>query len=161
MKKTILLLLVLIISTMSFAKNPRWNKFDDGMKLAKQSGKKILVDVYTDWCSWCKTMDAKTYSDKNVVDYLEKNFVIIKLNAEAKEIITYSGHQISPADFAQGMSLTGYPSTVFLKSNGEAITMLPGYIEPGKFIHMLRFIAENHYEKKKFPDYLQEKGIKP
>ncbi|MEI7907601.1 MAG: DUF255 domain-containing protein, partial [Bacteroidota bacterium] len=106
MKKTLLILLVLFISTMSVAKTPRWNKFDEGLNIARISGKKILIDVYTDWCTWCKTMDSKTYSDKHITEYLEKNFVIIKLNAEAKDTITYSGHKMRPSDFVQGMSIT-------------------------------------------------------
>jgi len=160
MKKILFVLLVLIFSAFAFGKNPQWNKFDEGMKQAKQSGKKVLIDVYTDWCGWCKKMDANTYSDKNISEYLEKNFVIIKLNAEADEKIIYDGKTMSPVEFAQGMGVNGYPATLFLKSNGEPITMLPGYAEADKFIHVLSFIAENHYEKKKFVDYLTEKGVK-
>lgn len=160
MKKGILILCLLIFTTFSIAKNPQWKNFDEGMKLAKQSGKKILIDVYTDWCSWCKKMDASTYSDKNISDYLQKNYVIIKLNAESAEKIMYAGQSISPAEFAQGMGVNGYPATVFLKSNGDPITLLPGYAEADRFIHVLSFIAEDHYVNKKFAEYLQEKGVK-
>ena len=152
--------MVLFLSTVVFAKNPQWKKFDEGMKLAKESGKKVLIDVYTDWCGWCKKMDANTYSDKSIKEYLDKNFVIIKLNAEGNEKISYAGQSISPAAFAQGMGVDGYPATVFLKSNGDPITLLPGYAEADRFIYVLSFIAENHYEKKKFTDYLTEKGVK-
>jgi len=160
MKKIMFVLLVVIFSTLTAAKNPQWKKFDDGLKQAKQSGKKVLIDVYTDWCGWCKKMDSGTYGDKKVTDYLEKYFVIIKLNAEANETISYSGKKISPAEFSQGMGVNGYPATLFLKSNGEPITILPGYVEADRFIHVLSFIAENHYESKKFTDYLTEKGVK-
>jgi len=158
MKK--LFFLILIISTLSLAKNPEWKKFDEGMKLAKQSGKKVLIDVYTDWCSWCKKMDANTYTDNSVIEYLNKNFVVIKLNAEANEKISFAGQSFSPAEFAQGMGVNGYPATLFLKSDGQPITLLPGYSEAGMFIHILSFIGENHYEKKKFAEYLAEKGVK-
>lgn len=160
MKRTILFCLLITALTISSAKEPQWKTFDDGMKQAKLTGKKVLVDVYTDWCSWCKKMDANTYADKKVSEYLNKNFVIIKLNAEEDGTITYSGEKISPAQFAQGMGVTGYPATLFLKSDGQPITLLPGYSEADMFIHVLTFIGENHYEKKKFQDYLAEKGVK-
>jgi len=160
MKKIILIGCILLIASVSYSKEPQWKKFNEGIAEAKKSGKKILVDVYTDWCSWCKKMDASTYPDKKVSEYLAKNYVIIKLNAEGNEKISYQGQSISPAEFAQGMGVNGYPATVFLKSNGEPITMLPGYAEPDRFVHVLSFIGENHYEKKKFADYLMEKGVK-
>ncbi len=160
MKKIVLMLLIVFSTTVLISKEPQWKKFNEGMKQAKISGKKILVDVYTDWCSWCKTMDTKTYADKKVSDYLSKNFIIIKLNAEANEQISYAGQTMSPADFSRGMGVNGYPATLFLKSNGEAITLLPGYADADRFIHVLSFIAEDHYQKKKFMDYLAEKGVK-
>lgn len=160
MKKIFLILLIVLSSSVLISKEPQWKKFNEGMKQAKISGKKILVDVYTDWCGWCKKMDANTYADKNVSDYLAKNYIIIKLNAEANETISYAGQTMSPAEFSRGMGVNGYPATLFLKSNGDAITLLPGYAEADRFIHVLSFIAEDHYEKKKFMDYLAEKGVK-
>lgn len=160
MKRSILLFLMLTAISFTSAKEPQWKSFDEGLKQAKLTGKKVLVDVYTDWCSWCKKMDANTYADKKVSEYLNKNFVIIKLNAEGDGTITYSGEKISPAQFAQGMGVSGYPATLFLKSDGQPITLLPGYSEADMFIHVLTFIGENHYEKKKFQDYLAEKGVK-
>jgi thioredoxin-related protein len=161
MKKMLLIFLLLVVySTGIFAKDPQWKKFNEGIVEAKKSGKKILVDVYTDWCKWCKEMDKNTYADKNISAYLNKNFVIIKLNAEGNEIINYAGQSITPQDFAQRMGVDGYPATVFLKSDGQAITLLPGYSKPDQFIHVLSFISENHYLKKQFGDYLSEKGVK-
>lgn len=160
MKNIFIVIFVLSITSISFSKEPQWKKFNSGIIEAKKSGKKILVDVYTDWCGWCKKMDTTTYTDKKVFEYIKKNYVIIKLNAESEEKISYAGQTISPAEFAQGMGISGYPATLFLKSDGEPITLLPGYAEPDRFIHILSFIGENHYEKKKFVDYLTEKGVK-
>ncbi len=142
------------------AKEPQWKNFNDGLAQAKKSGKKVLVDVYTDWCSWCKKMDANTYSDVKVREYLQKNYILVKLNPEKDGDVMYDGKKFSAADFSQGMGINGYPATLFLKSNGEPITVLPGYADADMFMHVLSFIGEDHYEKKKFADYLAEKGVK-
>jgi thioredoxin-related protein len=84
---------------------------------------------------------------------------VVKLNAEGSGTLNYAGQKLSPAEFSRGMGVTGYPATLFLKSNGDPITILPGYSEPDMFIHVLSFIAENHYEKTKFEDYLASKGV--
>ena len=137
-----------------------WKSFDAGMSEAKKTGKKVLIDVYTDWCGWCKKMDAGTYSDKKVMEYLKKNFVTIKMNPEKDGTVTYDGKKYTSAEFSQGMGVNGYPATLFLKSDGKPITLLPGYSEADMFLHIISFIGDNHYEKKKFADYLAEKGVK-
>lgn len=160
MKKLFIMFLLLTYASISFAKDLQWKNFNDGIAEAKKLNKKVLIDVYTDWCTWCKKMDAVTYADKNVKAYLEKNFVLIKLNADGAGVITYAGQKISPAVFAQQMGVDGYPATLFMKGNGEPITILPGYSEPKTFIHVISYIAENQIGKKKFEDYLIEKGVK-
>jgi len=152
--------LVTLLLTSSAAHSQTWGSFNAGMAEAKASKKPILVDIYTDWCSWCKKMDATTYADAKVKDYLKKHYTIIKLNAEGTTPITYQGQSMSPADFARGRGVTGYPATLFMKSTGEGITLVPGYIEAPSFIDIITFIGESRYERQKFDDYLKEKGGK-
>ncbi len=149
---------LIFISTAAPAQT--WESFNAGMEKAKASKKTILVDIYTDWCSWCKKMDANTYSDAKVKDYLKKYYTIIKLNAESTTPIMYQGKSMSPAEFAQGMGVSGYPATLFMKSNGDGITLVPGYSEAPMFMHILTFIGESRYDTEKFDDYLKAKGVK-
>lgn len=162
MKKVFLIASMVIIQVASIlsAKEPTWKGFDAGLDEAKKSGKKVLIDVYTDWCTWCKKMDANTYSDATVQEYLKKNYVLVKLNPEKDSHVTYDGKKYSAAEFSQGMGVTGYPATLFLQSDGKPITLLPGYAEADMFIHILRYINEERYTKQKFADYLAEKGVK-
>ena len=136
-----------------------WKSFNVGLKQAKADHKKILVDVYADWCGWCKKMDEEVYTDPKVKEYLAKNFVIVKMNAEGEGTITYQGKVYSPPQLASAFGITGYPATLFLKEDSDPITVLPGYMEAPMFLNVLSFVAENQYEKKQFDQYLKEKGI--
>ena len=138
----------------------QWNSFDAGMEKAKSSHKKVLVDVYTEWCGWCAKMDKEVYTDPEVKDYLSKNFVIIKMNAEGNGKVHYKGQGYSPGQLAAAFGVKGYPATLFMREDSEPITLLPGYAEASMFRLILSFIAEDQYEKKQFSDYLKEKGVK-
>ncbi len=151
---------VLIAQSKDASPAIQWNSFDAGMEKAKADHKKVLVDVYTEWCGWCAKMDTEVYTNPGVKDYLSKNFVIIKMNAEGNGRVHYKGQEYSPGQLAAAFGVKGYPTTLFMREDSEPITLLPGYAEAPMFLLILSFIAENQYEKKQFSEYLKEKGVK-
>lgn len=68
-----------------------WLTLEEADSLYKIQKKPIFIDVYTDWCGWCKRMDASTFMDPNVGTYLNQNFYAVKLNAETKDSIQFNG----------------------------------------------------------------------
>ncbi len=64
-----------------------WLSIQEAMALHKENPKKIMIDVYTDWCGWCKRMDATTFQDEKIAKYISENFYAVKLNAEMKDTI--------------------------------------------------------------------------
>ncbi|MSQ45612.1 MAG: DUF255 domain-containing protein [Ignavibacteria bacterium] len=133
----------------------KWLNFNDAVKVSEKSNKKLLVDVYTDWCSWCKKMDSNVYANEKVLEYLNKKFVVVKLNAEGKTTVNFKDTTYSAAEFSQGMGVTGYPATLFFTANGNPITLLPGYVEAPMFLNVLRYISESRYEKESFDTFLK------
>ena len=135
----------------------RWRSFDDGLAEAKKTNKKILVDVYTDWCGWCKRMDSQTYADREVARYLANRYVVIKLNAESSRQLSYKGKQYSERELSAAFGISGYPATLFMQPDGEAITIYPGFADAKRFLDVASFIAEDHYLTKKFDEYVSHR----
>jgi thioredoxin-related protein len=131
----------------------KWHSFDEGVALARQENKKILVDVYTDWCVWCKKMDKEVYTNGMVGQTMTSNFIAVKLSAESQKGVTFEGATMSEASLAGSMGVTGYPTVVFLDPSAKPITKISGYMEPKEFASVLRFISEDHYKTKSFQDY--------
>jgi thioredoxin-related protein len=137
----------------SSAAEIKWHSFDEGVALARQQNKKILVDVYTDWCGWCKKMDKDVYSNGAVGQTMTSNFIAVKLNAESQKGVTFDGTPMNEASLAGAMGVTGYPTIVFLDPAAKPITKISGCMEPKEFTSVLRFIGENHYKTKSFEEY--------
>jgi thioredoxin-related protein len=137
--------------------NLQWVSFDEGIVEARKNNKKLLVDVYTNWCGWCKKMDENTYSDPAVGAYLKKHYVVVKLNAESEKSLRYKDVRYTEREFAGAFGIKGFPSTIFLKSSGEPITIFPGYADATMFQNVISFIAEDHYLRMEFDEYLSTK----
>lgn len=137
-----------------------WSDFDDGIKQAKKQNKKVMIDIYTNWCGWCKKLDKEVYANKNVSKYLSDNYISIKLNAESGKKINFKGKEYTEQQLAAALGATGYPTIVFLKSNADLITKLGGYVESERFLNILKFLGEDHYEKMKWEEFIDMQSKK-
>lgn len=149
MKYKILLVLFLFLGASSYSysqdKNEiKWYSFGEAVSLSEKSPKMVIVDVYTDWCSWCKKMDKKTFTDSKVIAYINENFYAVKINAEdSKEKFTFKGQEFSEQTMAQAMRVSSYPNFVIMDAAMENITQLPGYREPVEFLTALTALLKN------------------
>jgi thioredoxin-related protein len=139
--------------TDSSSGNIQWHSYNEGVTLARAQNKKLLVDVYTDWCGWCKKMDSDVYTDENIKSIVAGNFIAVKLNAESSTQVTVGTDQLDEAGLAKAMGVTGYPTTVFLESGAGPITKIAGYMEAKEFAIVLRFIGEDHYKDTSFEQF--------
>jgi thioredoxin-related protein len=136
----------------------KWKSFSEAIRDAKHSGRLVLIDVYTNWCGWCKKMDRDVYADTAVIRALAGSFELVKLNAESATMHEIDGKDYSEKSIAQGYGVTGYPTTIFLTSSGEAITTVPGYIPRSTFLDILSYIGTGAYKATGWKDFQQNKG---
>jgi len=129
------------------AEGAEWLEWNQGLAEAKSKDKPVLVDVYTDWCGWCRRMDREVYSRADVRASLAKRFVTVKLNAEADDAASYRGKDFTSRSLASGFRVTGYPTTVFLRANGDHIVNVPGYIPADRFLILLEYIGDGHLDR--------------
>lgn len=128
---------------------PGFTTFENAFAKAKTDKKMVLVDVYTDWCVWCKRMDHDTYPDAKVQAELTKYFTAAKLNAESTTGRTYKGEINTEQQIASHWGVSGYPTLVFMTSDGEVVQEIPGYVPATEFPLVLRYIGSGDYLKNK------------
>lgn len=126
---------------------PTWRDWDTGLKEAEQLDRPVLVDVYTQWCGWCKRMDRDVYARQDVREYLAKKFVMVRLDAESSDPARFDGRPYTSRTLAAYFRVAGYPTTLFLRSSGEHLVTVPGYVEADKFLLLVRYIGEGNLDR--------------
>lgn len=141
----------------------KWMTFEEAIVKSKVEKRKIFIDVYTDWCGWCKVMDKNTFSEPNVAKILNEQFYPVKFDAEQKEDVVFNGttfkfvpsgksgyHQLAAALLNNQLS---YPTVVFLDEEFRMIQPLAGYQKAPEFHKIIQFIGEDHYKKTKWDEW--------
>ncbi|WP_338767248.1 thioredoxin family protein [Bernardetia sp. ABR2-2B] len=120
-----------------------WLTFEEAMKKSAEDKKPVFIDVYTDWCGWCKKMDKNTFQTQEVVEYVAQNYHAVKLDAESEDATSFDGQKLTYRQLSGGVfKITGYPSIVLINSKKE-VAVAPGYREKDDFIDMLKKFKED------------------
>jgi len=156
-------ILAVIVSSFSSraAKDVNWISFEELQVAYANNPKPILIDLYTDWCGWCKHMDKTTYKDEKVVDYINKNYYAVKYNAESKQDVVFNNktykynEKYRTNDLAMELSFgrLEYPNTIFLASLSARPAPLSGYLKPKEMEAPLKYFAERKSEQESFVDF--------
>jgi len=121
----------------------KWYSINEVEQLQAKTPKKVIIDVYTNWCRWCKVMDQKTFTNPALIDYLNENYYMVKFNAEQKEVATFKGKKYEfhsnglkgfntlAAELTQGK--LSYPSFVVLDEKLNTLKVTRGFKDAPQF----------------------------
>lgn len=141
----------------------RWYSIDDAVRLAALEPRIIVIDVYTEWCGWCKRMDATTFSDPEITRILNEDFYPVKLHAEGREDIvigdrTYRfvdnggrGYHELAAIVTRGR--LAYPTVSYVEASGRVIEARAGYASPERFLIQLAYFGQGAYKTSTFEQF--------
>jgi len=141
----------------------KWMTFEEAIQKAKTEKRPVFIDVYTDWCGWCKVMDKNTFNDPQVSRLLNEKFYAVKFNAEQREDVVFDGHTFKfvPSGRSGYHELAAallnnqlsYPTVVFLDEEFKMIQPLAGYRKAPEFHIIAQFIGEGHYKTVKWDEW--------
>jgi thioredoxin 1 len=135
--------LALTVQTAAWSSGLNWHPHQEGMELGKTSDKDIFINFYADWCHYCQRMDEITFRDPDVIAFLNKHFILVKIEAEEQVKI------------AKEYYVRGLPMGWFVSSSGEKIAPMPGFIPPDEFLSILKFIQAKAYETMTYAEFLE------
>jgi thioredoxin-related protein len=169
MKKFLVGLFVIATIQFNYAQEINWMSWEQAVEASTDVKKKFVVDVYTEWCGWCKKMDASTFRDDEIVSYINENYYAIKFDAEQKEDITLNGkvykfnrtgkrgyHQLA-AEITRGR--LSYPTVVFLDEDLNLIQSIPGYRDIKSFQMIMKYFAEDFHTSVPWKQYSRNYNV--
>jgi thioredoxin 1 len=136
---------VMVLSEKSEVK---WCSYQVGIEKMKKENKKGFIHFYTNWCTFCKLMNTNTFTDQKVIDYLNENFVPIRVNAEEQQ------------DIAKTYNVNKFPNNFYIAEDISTIGNRPGYIPPDVLLDMLTYVHTNSYKTMTFNDFMVKKQAK-
>ena len=145
------------------AEKVKWYTIEEAMKLNATAPRKILMDVYTDWCGWCKKMDAETFDHPVIAGYINQHFYAVKFDAESSTPVKFGGQTFTNQgsgglrktthQFATALGVSGYPSVAYFTRDWQLIGVVPNFFTADQIEPLLHFIAEEKYTSTGFEEY--------
>lgn len=146
----------------------QWMTLEEALEKSKTEKRKIFIDVFTDWCGWCKRMDESTFVNPEVAQYLNDNYYAVKFNAEQQEDIIFNNktyhfkkngtrgyHELAAEWLNNRLS---FPTVVFLDESMNLIQPIPGYLEAPKLETILNYFGTDSHRTTPWETYEKKFG---
>jgi thioredoxin-related protein len=119
-----------------------WLSLEEASLLAEKEKKPIFINVYAEWSSGCKKMEAETFSKPSIIEYINTHYYAVRLNAESNMKVQFDESEIGSQQLAQHIfKVNSYPSMVYINTD-RVMTTVPGYQNSQDFEMYLRYFGK-------------------
>lgn len=167
MQKVKWFLTMFTVAIVCFAFNPKpkekinWLTFAQLQEAYAKNPKPILIDLYTNWCGWCRVMDRTTYTNEKVVAYINQHYYAVRYDAESKDSVRFNNktfaynerYKTNAVALYLSFDRLEYPNTIFLSSIDARPAPLSGYMKPKELEAPLKYFAERKSEQETFVEF--------
>jgi thioredoxin-related protein len=157
--------LFLLVFTGFSQEKVQWLTFKEAIAKQSVDRRKIIVDIYTKWCKWCKEMDNSTFNQNEIAQYINQNFHAVKFDAEQQEPILFNEKTYQYVKYGKtgyhelAVELTrgrlSYPTLVFLDENMEIIQAIRGFQTVPRLEQIITYFAQDKHKTTPWAKYTE------
>ena len=138
----------------------------DDLEAAHRQGKRFVIMWELKGCPYCKETHFVNFARSDISDYIKANFEVLQLNIiGSRKVTDFDGAELSEKAMAAKYGVRFTPTFQFfperagplkaLEPAKREVMRLPGYMRPGDFLAMFRYVREKAYESKSFRDFVR------
>ena len=138
----------------------------DDLETAGKQGKRFAIMWELKGCPYCKETHFVNFARADIADYVKTNFEVLQLNIiGSRKVTDFDGEELSEKALAAKYGVRFTPTFQFFPERAaplkavepakREVSRLAGYMRPGDFLTMFRFVREKAYESKSFRDYVK------
>lgn len=145
--------ILLCVTALSYGQSLNPTALDSALESASENGKKVLIDVYAEWCPYCEKMHTEVYTQAEVINAVNEHFYLVKINIESENEVNYLGNRMAESEFAKMLKSSSLPTTFFMNGDGDLLGMQPGLLPADVFEDLLNFVGSDAFESFSFEEY--------
>ncbi len=132
MKRILVALFVCCLTGSLMASDASWlTSVPDAKAKAEKEKKLVLLDFTgSDWCGWCKKLDAETFTKPAFADYASKNLVLVEVDFPKSKVLSEDQKAANKA-LKEKYDVSGFPTLVVMKADGTVVWKQVGYMKGG------------------------------
>ncbi|RZT96205.1 thioredoxin [Ancylomarina subtilis] len=119
------------------------------LKKAKNENKLIFIDAYTSWCGPCKMMAKNVFTDIEVGDLFNQNFVNVKLDMEKEPGLSLKSK----------LRVTAYPTLIFIDANEKIDHKAVGSMPKSDFLKFANKALNGEMNLSDYNEIYEKEGV--
>lgn len=153
---SLLFLLILPLALSAQSKTINWMSIEEAAEAQKKEPRKVMMDVYTKWCGPCKMMMANTFTNPDLIEYVNEHYYAVKFDAESPDPVVFNGQTFENPDydpnrkgrngvhtFSRYMRVQAYPTIVYMDEDMNMLTGDSGYKTAQQLELLLTFFEKD------------------
>lgn len=108
----------------------------------------VMIDFVKDGSSWCAQLDAETFTNLEVINYVNKNLTAVKMNADSSAV----------KELIEHYKISGFPTILIVNADSTEIDRIIGYLPPESFVNEIQRIQRG---ENTIADYIKKTTENP